>query len=57
MQNRSYEQWVGSFYRKSIPLCRVHHMQLHAGNLSKEDVKKLAIYRGKDNLTKKKKNN
>ena len=38
---RTYDQWVGSFNRKSMPLCEEHHNMLHAGKLTKEEVKKL----------------
>ena len=44
---RTYAQWTGGFLRKSIPLCREHHLQLHAGNLTREDVNRLSIYKGK----------
>jgi nicotine oxidoreductase len=53
--NRTYEQWVGSFYRKSIPLCKLHHNQLHANKLTHEEIKKLSIYRGRNYLKKKEK--
>jgi len=46
-KTRTYAQWTGGFLRKSIPLCKDHHVQLHAGNLSHEDVKRLSIYKGK----------
>jgi len=44
---RTYAQWVGAFHRKSIPLCKEHHLLLHAGNLSHEDIKRLSEYNGK----------
>jgi group II intron reverse transcriptase/maturase len=47
VKTRTYVQWAGGFLRKSIPLCKVHHVQLHAGNLSHEDVKRLSVYKGK----------
>jgi len=47
VKTRTYAQWTGGFLRKSIPLCKDHHVQLHAGNLSHEDVKRLSIYKGK----------
>jgi len=47
VKTRTYAQWTGGFLRKSIPLCKDHHVQLHAGNLSHDDVKKLSIYKGK----------
>lgn len=47
VKTRTYAQWAGGFLRKSIPLCKDHHVQLHAGNLSHEDVKRLSIYKGK----------
>jgi len=45
VKTRTYAQWTGGFLRKSIPLCKDHHVQLHAGNLSHDDVKKLSIYK------------
>jgi hypothetical protein len=50
----TYAQWTGAFLRKSIPLCKSHHAQLHAGNLSHEDIKRLSIYKGKMHNNKKK---
>ena len=47
VKTRTYAQWMGEFYRKSTPLCKEHHLQLHAGELSKEDVKRLSKYNGK----------
>jgi len=47
VKTRTYAQWTGGFLRKSIPLCREHHLQLHAGNLLREDVNRLSIYKGK----------
>lgn len=47
VKTRTYAQWTGGFSRKSIPLCRDHHLQLHAGNLSREDVNRLSVYKGK----------
>lgn len=47
VKTRTYDQWVGSFNRKSIPLCKEHHNMLHAGKLTKVEVKKLSKYRGK----------
>lgn len=47
VKTRTYAQWTGGFLRKSIPLCKDHHVQLHAGNLSHDDVKRLSIYKGK----------
>jgi len=47
VKTRTYAQWTGGFLRKSIPLCKSHHVQLHAGKLSHEDVKRLSIYKGK----------
>lgn len=31
VKTRTYAQWTGGFYRKSIPLCREHHLLLHKG--------------------------
>ena len=55
VKTRTYAQWVGGFNRKSIPLCKEHHILLHAGKLTSDDVKKLSTYRGKLVNSKKKK--
>jgi hypothetical protein len=47
VKTRTYAQWEGGFKRKSIPLCKEHHIQLHAGNLTKEEVGRLSEYKGK----------
>jgi group II intron reverse transcriptase/maturase len=47
VKTRTYAQWIGGFYRKSIPLCKEHYLQLHKGELSREDVHKLLMYKGK----------
>lgn len=47
VKTRTYAQWKGGFKRKSIPLCEEHHIQLHAGNLTKEEVGRLSEYKGK----------
>lgn len=47
MKTRTYAQWVGGFHRKSIPLCKEHHILLHAGKLSREDNNRLSAYKGK----------
>jgi group II intron reverse transcriptase/maturase len=47
MKTRTYAQWVGGFLRKSIPLCSGHHIALHSGKLSKNEVSILSKYRGK----------
>ena len=44
---RSYSQWVRGFKRKTVPLCRVHHVKLHAGSLTYADAAKLAEYKGR----------
>lgn len=46
MKVNTYQQWSGAFLRKSIPLCKGHHVQLHSGKLTKEETKKLAEYKG-----------
>jgi group II intron reverse transcriptase/maturase len=48
VKTRTYAQWIGGFNRKSIPLCKEHHILLHAGKLSHEDVNRLSSYKGKD---------
>lgn len=47
LKTRTYAQWVGGFLRKSIPLCKDHHVKLHSGNLSEEEINTLATYKGK----------
>jgi hypothetical protein len=47
VKTRTYAQWTGAFQRKSIPLCKEHHMLLHAGKLSHAEITKLAKYKGK----------
>ena len=47
VKTRTYAQWTGAFQRKSIPLCKEHHMSLHAGKLSHAEITKLAKYKGK----------
>ena len=42
VKTRTYVQWTGAFHRKSIPLCKEHHILLHAGKLFHEDATKLA---------------
>jgi hypothetical protein len=42
VKTRTYAQWIGGFYRKSIPLRKEHHLQL-----SREDVNILSMYKGK----------
>jgi group II intron reverse transcriptase/maturase len=55
VKTRTYAQWVGGFSRKSIPLCKEHHILLHAGKLTRDDVKRLSAYKGKLTKSKKKK--
>jgi group II intron reverse transcriptase/maturase len=40
----SYAEFVGAFRRKQIPLCSLHHRDLHLGHLSFEQLKKLSTY-------------
>ena len=47
VKTRTYAQWIGAFQRKSIPLCKKHHIALHTGKLLYEEVKKLSIHKGK----------
>jgi hypothetical protein len=47
VKTRTYAQWAGGFLRKTIPLCKEHHIQYHAGKLSYNDLKKLSKYKGK----------
>jgi len=44
---RTFQQFQGAFLRKSIPLCKEHHVALHAGKLSLAEFNKLAAYKGK----------
>ena len=46
MKINTYQQWSGAFSRKSIPLCKPHHIQLHSGKLTREEAKKIAEYKG-----------
>ena len=47
VKTRTYAQWVGGFLRKSIPLCKEHHVKLHSSKLSEEEINILATYKGK----------
>jgi len=47
VKTRTHTQWAGAFSRKSIPLCKIHHNMLHAGKLTRDDVKRLSKYKGK----------
>jgi hypothetical protein len=49
VKTRTYAQWVGGFQRKSNPLCKRHHQLLHAGKLTRSEVKRLSEYKGKMN--------
>ena len=40
----TYEQYVGTFRRKQIPLCTIHHRELHKGNLSRAELTLLSQY-------------
>jgi len=42
--NSTYQQWVGSFFRKQVPLCFYHHDLLHSGDLNYADMTKLRKY-------------
>ena len=54
---RTYAQWEGAFNRKSIPLCSNHHLAYHNGTLTKEEIQKIAEYKGKKTFSKKNGNN
>jgi hypothetical protein len=43
----TFDQWVGAFRRKSIPICKFHHKDLHAGKLTLDQLEVLAKYSGK----------
>ena len=47
VKTRTYTQWIRGFQRKTIPLCKEHHMMYHSGKLSRTDIVKLSVYRGK----------
>ena len=47
VKTRTYAQWIGGFKRESISLCKEHHNLYYLGKLSKDDVKKLSLYKGK----------
>lgn len=46
---RTFQEWKGAFLRKSIPLCKVHHVATHNGNLSLAEFDILSKYKGKMN--------
>jgi hypothetical protein len=47
VKTRTYTQWAGGFSRKTIFLCSCHHVALHSGKLSRNEVMILSKYRGK----------
>lgn len=47
VKTRTYAQWTGGFERKTIPLCKEHHIMYHSEKLSKGEIIKLSQYRGK----------
>jgi group II intron reverse transcriptase/maturase len=40
----TYQQWVGTFYRKQVPLCAYHHDLYHSGDLNYADMTKIRKY-------------
>ena len=48
VKTRTYTQWIGGFERKSIPLCKGHHLVYHAGKLSRDEVARLSEYKEKN---------
>lgn len=40
----TYQQWVGSFHRKQVPLCAYHHDLYHSGDLNYSDMTKIRKY-------------
>lgn len=40
----TYQQWVGTFYRKQVPLCAYHHDLYHSGDLNYSDMTKIRKY-------------
>ncbi|KAJ1566187.1 hypothetical protein HK096_000005 [Nowakowskiella sp. JEL0078] len=45
----SYNQWVGGYKRKQIPLCKYHHGLLHKGLLTHPDLMHIAKYTRRNN--------
>lgn len=39
--NSTYQEWVGSFLRKQVPLCAYHHDLYHSGDLNYGDMTKI----------------
>ena len=42
--NSTYQQWVGAFYRKQVPLCAYHHDLYLRGDLNYADMTKIRKY-------------
>ena len=53
----TYAQWEGAFNRKLIPLCSNHHLAYHNGTLTKDEIQKIAEYKGKKKILPKNGNN
>jgi group II intron reverse transcriptase/maturase len=47
VKTRTYAQWIGGFERKTIPLCKEHHINYHSRKLSRAEIVKLSKYKGK----------
>ena len=40
----TYQQWVGVYLRKQVPLCSYHHDLLHGGDLNSSDLNQISRY-------------
>lgn len=43
-KKNTYDQWIGGFSRKTLPLCKQHHQMYHARKLSQEELKRIYNY-------------
>jgi group II intron reverse transcriptase/maturase len=48
----TFAEWKGAFLRKSMPLCKTHHVALHHGKLTSQELNMLAKYSGKNKVPK-----
>lgn len=44
--NSTYQEWVGTYNRKQVPLCGYHHDLLHAGDLTPFDMSTIRKFNG-----------
>ena len=52
VKTRTHAQWQGRFLRKTVSLCRGHHIALYNRTLSESEVNILTKYRGKSSSNK-----